>query len=100
MTLRKVQDSHVAIVECCECGDDIQRSEYRSVLTCGHRHAGCRPVSDITGGLGGPGGTGVIGSGGPGGNGADGEIIIDDWIERKESGIKVALNKLFNWVVK
>jgi hypothetical protein len=62
MTLIKVQDSHAAIVECCECGEDIQKSEYRSVLTCGHRHIGCRPA--------------------------------------KASVVKVALNKLFNWVVK
>ena len=60
----KVQESCVEIKVCCECGKDIFKSEYRSVLSCGHRHIGCRPV------------------------------------KVKESLVKSALNKLFDWMVK
>ena len=74
MTLIRVQNSCTEIKTCCECGKDIFKSEPRSVLACGHRHIGCRPVK--------------------------GKELQDTWFEREESGIKKAINKLFNWMVK
>ena len=64
MTLIRVQRSCTEIKACCVCGKDIFKSEPRSVLSCGHRHIGCRPA------------------------------------KVKESVVKSALNKLFNWIVK
>jgi len=59
MSLIRVQNSCVEIKTCCVCGKDVQRSEKRSVLTCGHRHIGCRQVIAASGG-GGGGGVGVV----------------------------------------